>query len=49
MHKLKSIYESPEATLIGLHAEQIICGSPWYQQGGEGDFNYDVETDNTFA
>lgn len=49
MHKLKSLYESPCATLIGLNAEGVLCASEWYLQGGQGDFSYEVEEENEFA
>ena len=49
MHKLKSNYESPQATLIDLHAEGVLCGSEWYLQGGQGNFDFNVTEDDEFA
>ena len=49
MHKLKISYESPQSTVIGLHAEGVLCGSEWYEKGGQGNFSYEVEEENEFA
>lgn len=48
MSKNKSRYDAPAATIVGLVAETIICGSPWYLQGGQGNFSYEVEEENEF-
>ena len=49
MIKIKKIYAEPEATCVGLHTEGVLCGSEWYLKGGEGNFSYDVEEDDTWA
>ena len=41
-------YVSPELEVIDLHLESVLCASEpqpqlWYKQGGQGDFDYDVE------
>lgn len=48
MSKNKLLYKAPTTESVGLVAETIICGSPWYLQGGQGDFNYTVEEENEF-
>jgi len=49
MNKLKQDYESPVATVVGLHSEGMICDSPWYKKGGQGNFSYEVEEEDEFA
>lgn len=48
----RAAYEAPRTNVIGMRAEVILCASvttPWYQKGGEGDFDYSVENEDTWA
>ena len=49
MKNKNRIYDAPVAALVGLNAEGLLCGSPWYLQGGQGDFSYTIEEDDEFA
>lgn len=47
---MKKNYLTPVSSVETLTLERhILDGSPWYLQGGQGDFNYSVEEDNEFA
>lgn len=44
-------YVAPEMEIIDLHLESVLCsspGTPWYKQGGEGDFDYTVTEEITW-
>ena len=44
-------YVAPEMEIIDLHLESVLCsspGTPWYQQGGQGDFDYTVKDEITW-
>ena len=43
-------YVSPEMEIIDLHLESVLCSSPtpWYKQGGQGDFDYTVKDEITW-
>ena len=47
----KELYVSPELNLLEMLQEGLLCSSPntWYKQGGQGDFSYDVENDDTWS
>lgn len=45
-------YQAPELQTIDIMAEGVLCASgetPWYMKGGQGDFSYGVDTDDTWA
>ena len=44
-------YQSPELSVLEIKTEGVLCasGAPWYEQGGQGDFGYGTETDDTWA
>lgn len=44
-------YLSPAVEVIGLNSESVLCASdptPWYKQGGQGDFDYIIEEDDSW-
>ncbi len=46
----RATYEAPKINVIGMGVEGILCASPdWYKKGGEGDFSFSYENDNTWA
>ena len=46
----KLFYESPSAETVTIHPEGMICESdPWYEKGGEGNFNFGIEDDPLFG
>ena len=47
----KELYASPELNLLEILQEGLLCSSPdtWYQKGGQGDFSYGVEKDDTWS
>ena len=47
----KELYVSPELNLLEILQEGLLCSSPntWYKQGGQGDFSYGVENDETWS
>ncbi len=48
--KVRVTYETPNINVIGARTEGILCQSPpWYEKGGQGDYSYNTETDNTWA
>ena len=45
-------YSSPAVEVIDLASETVLCTSeptPWYRQGGQGDFDYEVDEDKGWA
>lgn len=48
---MKKKYESPLTEVISLeHRDPVLdSSSPWYKQGGQGNFNYGVEEEDEFA
>ena len=48
--KKKNKYSAPaaEAVIVNM-TDRILSGSDWYLQGGQGDFNYSVEEDDSWA
>lgn len=43
-------YFAPTLSAIDIKAEGILCASgEWYEKGGQGDFGYGTETDDTWA
>lgn len=46
----KNKYSAPLSEPVSIDTSHpILDGSPWYLQGGKGDFNYEVEEDDTWA
>lgn len=49
----KQLYESPTLDRIEIQTEQGFAASPellyWYNEGGKGDFSYDVQSDETWG
>lgn len=48
----KTFYEAPEVVLLETVVEQGFEGSvidPWWTKPGDGDFNYDVDTDESWG
>lgn len=47
----KRKYLSPAVEVLGLSSESVLCASdptPWYKQGGQGDFDYIIEEDDSW-
>ena len=44
-------YEAPALWIQELDSENVLCASTgkWYEQGGQGDFTYGYETDDTWS
>jgi hypothetical protein len=44
-------YQAPELSVLEIKAEGVLCasGDKWYEQGGQGNFGYGTETDDTWA
>lgn len=44
-------YQSPKLSVMEVMTEGVLCasGDKWYEQGGQGDFGYGTETDDTWA
>lgn len=44
-------YMAPELSVLEIKSEGVLCGSgdKWYEQGGQGNFGYGTETDDTWA
>jgi len=45
-------YVTPQLSVIEINTEGVLCVSGeklWYDGGGSGDFDYDVDTDDTWA
>lgn len=43
--KVVGDYVSPAVEIINFDSEAVLCASdptPWYKQGGQGDFDYEV-------
>ncbi len=48
----EKLYETPTLERIEIQTEQGFAASGpelWYEKGGEGDFNYGVESDETWG
>ena len=42
-------YISPSVETVELSSESVLCASdPWYKQGGQGDFDYSIEEENSW-
>ena len=52
MKKKKTIvrdYVSPSVETVELSSESVLCASdPWYKQGGQGDFDYTIEEEDSW-
>lgn len=47
---MKHNYESPDLEQLNVEVEQGFEASKlWYENGGEGDFNYGYETEDTWS
>lgn len=44
-------YQSPELAVLEIKSEGVLCASEdkWYDNGGEGNFDYGVGNDDTWA
>ena len=44
-------YQAPNLAVLEIKSEGILCasGDNWYEKGGQGDFGYGTETDDTWA
>ncbi len=45
-------YQSPELAVLEIKSEGVLCASgdnKWYDEGGEGNFDYGVGNDDTWA
>ena len=44
-------YESPDLAALEIKSEGVLCasGDKWYEKGSQGDFTFDLETDDTWA
>lgn len=44
-------YSAPELRTLKIDTETIFCQSaePWHKQGGQGNFTYGVEEDETWG
>ncbi|MGM9753183.1 MAG: hypothetical protein ACI3ZK_03895 [Candidatus Cryptobacteroides sp.] len=53
MKRTKGVeYNSPAVEVIDLASETVLCTSaptPWYRQGGQGDFDYTVDEEDGWA
>ncbi len=46
----KLFYERPVTESVTLHTEGLICDSgDWYEQEGQGNFNFGIENDPLFG
>ena len=44
-----SDYISPSVETVELSSESVLCASdPWYKQGGQGDFDYSIEEEDSW-
>ena len=48
INKLKYSAPVTETVVVNMN-DRILSGSDWYLQGGQGDFNYSVEEDDSWA
>lgn len=47
--RMKENYEAPALDPIEISAEKGFAASKWYDQAGEGDFNYGIDDDETWG
>lgn len=44
-------YVAPEMEIIDLYLESVLCASEpqlWYKQGGQGNFDYTIEEEDSW-
>lgn len=48
---LQGGYQAPRLWVVDFKTEGVLCasGDVWYRQGPAGDFNYTVDTDDSWA